>query len=497
MLNIRYLSIALIVVLMGAGTAHGQNETDALRYSDFVPGGTARTWALGGAIGAVGADPGSVSTNPAGLGLYNTSEFSLTPQFEVNGARSLYYGTTTTDSDNRFSFNNLSLILSAPNQEDSNWKSSTYGISFDRQASFHWDQRAIGKEIPSTILEGFVQEANGTPPDLLGDYFGWTSNLAYWTYGIDPLDDSVAYTYQSAVPFGTPMDQDELINSAGRLNNTSFFYAANYNDKLYLGATLGVVGLRYERSIVHRETVLDPDQDLNDLTFSEKLLTTGRGVDLKFGVLGRVGSGLRLGLAFHTPQWLQLSDGFSFSMATKFHTPDSLGRTQYHEEPEPGAYSYRIRTPWKLLASAAYIVGQHGLVSIDYGFTDFTQARLRPQFDFADDYDFRSENDAIREGFRATHSVRVGTEWRAGAWYFRGGWGIWPDAYADHDPRHGTSYMRFTGGFGYRTEHMSVDFTGLYGARDSKYFQYAPGLVDATSVKLTDTRGMITIAFRP
>lgn len=497
MLSKKDLSMAAAILLMGMQAVHAQNETDALRYSDILPGGTARSWALGGAIGAVGADPGSASTNPAGLALYNTSEFSFTPQFEVNGAQSLYYGNSATDSDNRFSFNNLSLILSSPNRDDSNWKSSSYGISFDRHASYHWDQRAIGKDIPSTILEGFVREANGTSPGSLTDIFPFTSDLAYWTYGINPVDDTVAYTYESAVPMGTAMDQDHRINSSGRLNTTSFFYAANYMDRLYIGATLGLVGVRYESSMVHKETVLDPNEPLNTLTYTEKLLTTGRGVDLKFGILGRVGSGLRLGCAFHTPQWLQLTDGYVHSMATRFRTPDADGKTEYYEASPDGVFGYRVRTPWNLLASAAYIVGQHGLVSIDYGYTDFRQARLRPNFDFMEDYDFQMENDAIRDGFRNTHSVRVGTEWRSGAWYFRGGWGIWPDAYADRDPRHGTSYMRFTGGVGYRTEHLSIDFTGLYGTRNAKYFQYDPGLVDATSVKLTDTRGMITVAFRP
>lgn len=62
---------------------------------------------------------------------------------------------------------------------------------------------------------------------------------------------------------------------------------------------------------------------------------------------------------------------------------------------------------------------------------------------------------------------------------------------------HGTSYMRFTAGIGYRTEHLSLDLTGLYGTQDTKYFPYNPALVQAASLRTTDTRGMVTIAFRP
>lgn len=489
--------LAALALVSGANMLLAQNEEDVYRFSDIMPGGTARSWALGGAIGAVGADPGSASTNPAGLALYNTSEFSFTPQFEVNGARSTYYGSEAKDNDNRFSFNNLSMVLSIPMEEGGNWKSASYGISFDRQASFHWDQRAIGKDVPSTILQKFVNEANGTPMKQLGDgAFPFTSTLAYWTYGIDPLD-SASNTYISRIPFGDAVDQDHRINAAGRLNTTSFFYAANYLDRFYIGGTLGLVGLRYDRSTVHRETVVDPANDLNDLAYSEKLLTTGRGVDLKVGALGRVGKHLRLGLAFHSPQWLQLSDAYSYSMATQFRTPDSEGNTRYQEDSPSGSFSYRIRTPWRMLASATYVVGAHGLVSVDYGYTDFSQSRLRAGYDFLDDYDFHVENDALNQSFRGTHSLRAGTEWRSGAWYFRGGWGIWPNAYNDNDRRHGTSYMRFTGGIGYRTGRLSLDLTGIYGTRDVKYFQYDPALVAPTSVQMTDTRGMVTIAYRP
>lgn len=491
----RLAPLLLLALALVPAPASAQNEEDALRFSQLLPGGTARSWALGGAIGAVGADPGSASTNPAGLALYNTSEFSFTPQFEVNNARSLHYGTTAEDTDNRFSFNNLSLILASPNTSDSDWRSGTYGISFDRHASYHWEEHAKGMGVPSTILQKFVNEANGTAEGFLQDDFPFTSNLAYMTYGIDP-QDSASTEYISAIPFGSPVDQEHRTSTAGRLNTTSFFYAANYLDKLYVGATIGVTGVRYERHVSHKETPQDA-LPLRDLVYSEKLLTTGSGFDLKLGVIARAGTKLRLGLAFHSPKWMQLNDAFGYSMTTNFHAPDSEGRTRYTEDSPDGTFNYRVRTPWNVLASAAFIAGQHGLVTVDYGFTNFRQARLNRSADGISTYDFAMENEAIHASFRPVHSVRVGTEWRAGPWYFRGGWGIWPDAYADTDARQGTAYMRFTGGLGFRSKHVSVDLAGVHGSRDMRYFPYDPDLVAPTQVSRTDTRGVLTIAYRP
>lgn len=487
---------AVLLLACAALSASAQNEVDAIRFSSYLPGGTARSWALGSAIGAVGADPGSASTNPAGLGLYNTSEFSFTPQFEVNNANSTYYGTAASDVDNRFSFNNLSLVLSSPYAHGGNWRSGTFGVSFDRQASYHWEEQANGFGVPSTILQKFVNEATGTAPGNLSTDFPFTSNLAYQTYGINPLD-TVARTYSPAIPFGSGTNQSQHISSSGRLNTTSFFYAANYLDKVYIGATLGLVGLRYERHTTHTEEMPDPANDLKGLSYKENLLTTGSGVDLKVGILARAGSHLRLGLAFHSPKWLQMSDAYNYTMTTNFRTPDANGNTSYAQNSPDGSFNYRLRTPWGLLASAAYVVGQHGLVTVDYGYTDFRQARLNRSSSVVSDYDFSTENQAVQADFRGTHSLRAGTEWRSGPWYFRGGWGIWPDGYKDSDPRHGTSYMRFTAGVGFRTQHVSIDLTGAYGTRDTNYFQYDQSLVQATAERLTDTRGMVTVAFRP
>ena len=44
-------------------------------------GGSARVLGLGGAQTAIGGDISSASTNPAGLGFFNRSEFSFSTQF--------------------------------------------------------------------------------------------------------------------------------------------------------------------------------------------------------------------------------------------------------------------------------------------------------------------------------------------------------------------------------------------------------------------------------
>ena len=147
--------------------------------------------------------------------------------------------------------------------------------------------------------------------------------------------------------------------------------------------------------------------------------------------------------------------------------------------------------------SGVYQAGKHGLVSVDYTYTDYRDSRLRASREYQDTYDYALENDLIRKSFSGTHSVRVGTEWRSGKWYFRAGGAYQPDPYATDDARRGTAYRQYSGGIGVRDTHWSLDLAGVYGLRDGKYFQYTPTLVKPTEAAYTDFRTFLTFVLRP
>lgn len=490
-------------LLAGLGL-HAQSEEDALRISTLMPGGTARSNGLANAFGAVGADPAAIGINPAGFGLYRISEVSFTPSIEVNDAASTFYRTKASDTQTRFHFNNLALVLNSPSKSGGDWRSSTYGVVYDRQQSHHWRKQARGSDVPSTFLQRFVNEANGTSIDQLNnDVFPFSSSLAWYTYGINdayptgPDGDTIPNQYVSAIPFGEPTDQVHTVESSGASSKTSFFYSGNYMDRLYIGMSVGIAGHRFRRTTEHTETTVDQNIDLREVTYREELTTNGNGIDVKVGVLGRATERLRLGAAFHSPQWMQLNDAFFYDMYTYFRTPDSEGVSDYRANSPDGVFSYNVHTPWKVAASAAYIAGANGLVSVDYEYTDYTRMRFRPSSRLVDDYDFAYENDLIKGSFRAVHSVRVGTEWRMGSWYYRLGWGFVPDAYRPTDARHGQAMKVYAAGLGYRTDHVGVELGLNYTQQQSNSFPYPPELVSPVREDLTSYRSFVTVSFRP
>ena len=485
-----------IIACLVAGLLFAQNEEDALRISTLQPGGTARSNGMANAFGALGADPVSIGINPAGLALYRTSGLSLTSLLEVNNTSTKHYGITGTGTQARFAFNNVALILNTPTAEGSDWRSGTFGVIYDRKQSHHWSTSAGGDDVPSTILQGFADEANGVSYTTIEEDLPFSAGLAWSTFGIDTIQGS-ATSYEPFL-FGPNTRQSHSIETNGATSQTAFFYSGNYLDKLYVGMSVGVAGHRFHRISTHTENNLDLGLDRMDrLTYKEDLTTSGNGFDVKVGALVRINERLRAGASFHSPQWMQLNDAYTMELQTTFRTPDNNGDYAYKAISPDGTFAYRVVTPWRTTVSAAYLAGTNGAISVDYEYADMSAMRFKPSNQLEDLYDFEIENEAIKDRFRAVHILRVGTEWRAGNWYYRAGWSMVPDAHKKNDPLHGQALKTYAAGIGYRSEHITVDLGLNYSLLQGAFFQYAPYLVKATTEERASYRTLLTIALRP
>lgn len=489
-------ALILLGVTLNAGRTIAQSEEDALNFSSFGLGGTARSNGLANAFGALGADPVSVTINPAGLGLYNTSSLSLTTVLEINQAEALHYGNVSSNSQERFAVNNMSLVLHNPGEAGSEWRGTTWGMTYDRLQSRHWTVDALGETVPSTILTAFANEAEGTPYGSLQDAFPWTAGPVWDAYGIDTLPGSPS-SYIGFIPEGSDTRQRHIIESHGATRRTAFFYSSNYMDRVYVGGSIGVVGQRLERYTTHTEYTLDATLDMQGPTYKEELTTTGNGFDVNIGALVRIGDRVRAGASFQSPQWLLLNDAWFTEFYSTFRTPDLDGQYNYASTSPNGAFSYRLRTPWRSTFSAAYFAGKNGLVSVDYDYVDVRSMRYNQANDIEDVYDFALENDAIRDRYRAQHGLRIGTEWRAGNWYFRGGWSFRSDAHVDGDLNQGQPLRTYAAGFGYRGDHLSFDLAFNASTQRARFYQYDPALVDATSVDRAAYSTFLTVGLRP
>lgn len=467
--------IALIVtvsVIFGL-TASAQFAEDVLRYSRINIGGTARYMGTGGAFGALGADFTLASVNPAGLGLYKTSEITITPAVSWQNTESSYNGFTGDDGRSIFHLGNVGMVYTSKAlspDKSSGWKRVQFSVGLNRLNDFNNRVYTRGPNASNSLLDVYLTEAQG-PPQIPYETiendpaYGYDLGLAWWTFLLDIYGDTNNYSYFTPVPFGGVM-QEKTIETKGSMNEWVFSISTNYNERFYLGMTFALPHIRYTQSSTYRETdVADTIFDFKQFTRREYLETRANGFTFKIGMIYRVTDWLRLGAAFHTPTWYnRTSDYYWASMESFFDNGDN-----YYEASPDGTFDYRMQTPLRAIGSAAVIIGQRGLVSVDYEYADYGTGKLKDVGNFTSDH-MRSQNDIIKSSYGAAHHVRLGTEWRHQGFSFRGGFGYAGSPYQS-DINDGST-LTYSAGVGYRGRVFFADLAYVHRKTEQDYFLY-------------------------
>ena len=104
----RFLALAIGAVSFATITnAQTPSPEVMLRLSQYnYSFGTARSAALGGAFTSLGADLSSMAINPAGLGMYQSSDVSISPSITTATIKSAYGGYHAEDNKTQFSIGN-------------------------------------------------------------------------------------------------------------------------------------------------------------------------------------------------------------------------------------------------------------------------------------------------------------------------------------------------------------------------------------------------------
>jgi hypothetical protein len=490
-----YLLITLSVILVNL---NAQNEVDALRYSRLSVVGTARFSGLGGAFGALGADFSSLSINPAGIGLYRSSELSVTPSINTGSTQTDYLGNSADDNRTNFSLGNIGFIsvLDAGNPKKSSIRKVMFGFGINRVCSFNNRTEITGflknEDGNYSLLSVYTDQAYGNLPSALHennftDVYGFEPGLAY-DANLIFTEDANKTLYYSDMPNGDFL-QTKTIKSWGSINEMELSMGANVLDKFYIGGTLGVPFIRYfQESAYTEEDSHNENPYFKSFTQTESLNTTGTGVNFKLGVIYRPFDFIRIGAAVHTPSYFdKMSDAWDSDISSVF---DSVS-PGYASSPK-GTYDYSLITPFRAIGSVAFIFGKSGLISADYEYVNYPGARLRAIESTG--YSFNTENNAIRNNYRSTGNLRLGTEWKYGQFSFRGGYGIEGDPYESGINK--STGHSFSFGLGLREKGYFVDLAYVHSKYSEDYYMYDPYYVAPSRNTYQSDNLLITVGLR-
>ena len=96
--------------LLTSVTLISQNDIDAMRYSQTTFGGTARSKAMAGSFGALGADGSCMGINPAGIGLYKKGDINFSVGLRSANTESNLNGSVNKNYKLAATFDGLTLV---------------------------------------------------------------------------------------------------------------------------------------------------------------------------------------------------------------------------------------------------------------------------------------------------------------------------------------------------------------------------------------------------
>ena len=446
---------------------HAQEMDDLLRYSQETPASTARSLSMGNATGAIGGDLGTLSNNPAGLGMYRSSDIGIAGGLGMQYTRTDYLGMRNATANFNASLNSLGMVLSfhASPEKQEGLLALNFGIAYNQLNNFSGRLSANAHNPTSSFSDRLAQVANQRgllPNDLLAkDAYSrqnWYLVTGFGSYIFnDSLDASRRFVqFLSPLRGGETVYQRLRIESSGHLSELALSAGINVSNRLYVGSTLGIPFLSYR--VVRRYQEENDSRvrrsTFQSLRFDDQMRETGTGVNLKVGLIASPTSFLRIGAAFHTPTFMSIHRKKLLEARAEYNETNG---SKYTKSPE-GEINYTLTTPFRARGSVAVLFQKYGLLSVDYSFDYYPFAHLDGDDGFDD------VNQAARDRLQSTHNVNAGLELFAGPLAMRLGGGISTSPYKEQALASGEKQVapwgfRYfaTAGFGVSSSAVYVD----------------------------------------
>ncbi|MFI3321388.1 MAG: hypothetical protein R3Y50_02550 [Rikenellaceae bacterium] len=479
-------------LLLAAYSASAQDPIDIFGMAQGTYSfSTARSTAMGGAFTSLGADGASAAINPAGIGMYKGSDWSITASYlgtNIDSKASGPLGTySTSDNMDKGIINNVSIIQNVFLNDKTTVRSANIGFVFNKNNDFNTNQYTSGNYETTSMLDMFASQLSGiSPSDILSPSSDpmepyrympvslWGSMMAYNT-GLLYVTDNSPYTYGlSYEDSGTLFLGDETYpdftqQTSGYSADYIITSGVNLLDKLYVGATVAFTDYKYSRYQLYSEYAnLDNNVgDLDIFDYRQNLTTSASGINMKLGVTYEPIRGIKIGVAYHTPTAYSVREEYYALMDSYYTTSPSY---LYADTP----YSlgeYRVRTPSKFLFGVSTTLANTAILSFDYDRTNYHKMKVTDGLGSEGENSLNSE---IADTYKASNNYRFGAEIKLGGYcYLRGGYAYYGNPLKNESDEE-NNWQNISGGFGFKAGgfYMDVTYVNMVSNSSPQYFYY-------------------------
>lgn len=500
-------SACLFSAIIPLKTSAQLGESDALRYSQDILGGTARFAAMGGAFCAVGGDLSTLGYNPAGIAVYTQNQLEITPGIAFQSTNTSYNGTSTTSTNSAATLQSLGFVATGKvrnksKDDNGGWKSYNFGIVYNRLNNFNDNVTLQGYTNKSTLLDDLTSEANGTNYNNLNNIDAFRVSPAWQTYLLDTLPNSNGSEYMNLIQPSLDAGagnilQTENIQTTGSMGETDISFGGNYNNRLFIGGTIGIVDASYNLTDTYSEQAEynDATYGFSNYTFTQNLNTSGTGVNFKLGVIYRIFDWLRVGGAINSPTYFSMTDNYStywianYSTATVYNG-DQAGPVAI-EQPVQTSYNYNLTTPMKAIVGAAAVIHGQGIVSADYEYVNYSTINVNSS-DLGSGYT-APLNTAISQDFIQANNLRLGFEWVLYPISLRAGYGIYGNPYNQSTVGYTSVRNTYSLGVGLKVNHVAFDLAYTLMQYSEQYQPYSEA--NPATLKTNISNVILTMAY--
>jgi len=479
-------------------SAKSQQTLDAMRYSQDDIYGTARFQAMGGAFGALGGDLSAINLNPAGSAVFLNNFSSITVTNANRRNASNFYGTSNTITDSSLDLNQFGGVWVFSNANpDSKWGKFTLAMNYDKTNNLRNSTFSQGINPTNSIANYFTSYANGIPVNVLNSNSFTNLNYAE-QQGFLGLQGGLiqaigASQYASAVNTNGNYYQENSVESLGYNSKIAFNFATEYDKRFYFGINLNAHFTDFRSTSSFYEDYQDspgnnPSDGVQASRFNNELYTYGSGFSFQLGAIAKVTNEFRVGLAFESPTWYNLNDELLQTLSVNCPSCGPRDDTYFVDPNIIILYpTYRLQTPAKYSGSLAYVFGNSGLISVDYGIKDYSTAQFRPRNEFVD------ANSSISSTLRMANELRVGAEYRIKKWSLRGGYRFEESPFKDTKTIGNLNSI--STGFGYNFGMFKLDMAYTHARRENNTPFFTQGLTDAARIEAVQNNVTLTLGF--
>jgi hypothetical protein len=503
------------LILLISIQVFGQVPEEALRLSWRPQQGTARNQAIGGAMASLGGDATANIVNPAGLAFFKTSDFVLTPGWQMLTDKTKFRGTNFKGSqEGKFIYGTSGWVFGGFGYKSRN----SFAITVTRVADFNQSLGYNGNNDYSSFAEPLADEFAGSgltiDQALNSPSISIPTKMALYTYLVDTATIGGSKQVIARSENTALLHQEHLSETSGGITEITLGIGHELNKKFMIGGSIGIPIVNVDRNTYFRETDAsgNTDNDFAFMAYRENFTMKGAGFNFRIGAIYRPKEYIRFGLALHSPDILMVTEKFNSGMAAdleKLFAPntgyDSVGSSVLTGS---GTIEnkYTIYTPGKIILSGAYVFRevedirkQKGFITADIEYVNYKWMRFgSSQEENSQTKEFyKPYNDAIDAINKTAFNVRVGGELKFRIVMARLGFAYYGNPYKDKQLK--ASKMNLSGGLGYRHKGIFVDLTYVYRINKDVNFPYrvnAPRANTFANIKENGGNVMLTVGFK-